>query len=443
MIRFPLLFQSLRRPVLIAGGVLLLCAAVPVKASGFKFDFNSPEAPPVPGFTRVTPQTAYDARQGYGFLANLADTTKGPPTVRVFAVDVPEGNYDVTVRFGDPAKATSTTLKAESYRLMVEKVETAPGNYETRAFTVNVRRPAIGTGGEVLLDRTEKGPPPVPDWDDHLTFEIHGENPGLASLEIRPAPDAITVFLAGDSTVTDQIHAPYAAWGQMLPRFFQSGIALSNQAESGLTLSTFKNQKRLDKVLSMMRRGDYLFIQFGHNDQRDKAPNAGPFTTYKANLKDYVEAAKAKGGLPVLVTPMARRTRDARKQGQRLEDYAEAMRQVGKEEAVPVIDLNAMSTKFYAALGPQHSTEAFVYYPAGIYPEQKKKALHDDTHHNVYGAYELARCVVEGIKASVPELAKYLAKDAGTFDPSHPDPVQSVDVPQNPVIKHGKKPAGS
>jgi lysophospholipase L1-like esterase len=321
---------------------------------------------------------------------------------------------------------------------MIEKVETAPGKYETRTFTVNVRKPAISTGGTVSLKPGEKCPPPVPDWDEHLSSEFNGKQPGAASMEIK-SKEAITVFVAGDSTVCDQAHEPYTGWAQMLPRFFSRGVAVSNQAEPGLALFSFKGQKRLEKILSMMKKGDYLFVQFGHNDQKGKSANAGPFTTYKENLKKFVEAARSKGGIPVLVTPMERRRFE--KDGAptpTLSDYAEAVRQVGAEDNVPVIDLNAMSLKFYAALGPQKSAMAFVFYPANTFSGQEKE-LKDNTHHNAYSAYELARCVIEGIKANVPELAKHLAKDAGTFDPSKPDPAEKVDIPASLV----SGPAGS
>ncbi|MHA3775162.1 rhamnogalacturonan acetylesterase [Verrucomicrobiota bacterium sgz303538] len=395
------------------------------------------------GYTQFTPQMNYDAKRGFGFLESASAAVADTSSASVFAVDVDEGNYDVTIRFGDSASATSTTVKVESRRLVVEKVETVPGKFESRTFTVNVRKPAISTGGVTSLNGREKGPPPAPDWDDYLTFEFNGKHPGVASLEIKPAKDAITVFVAGDSTVTDQAREPYTGWGQILPRFFQQGVAVSNQAESGLALFSFEHQKRLEKILSMMKKGDYLFIQFGHNDQKDKRPDAGPFTTYKANLKRFIEAARGKDGVPVLVTPMERRRFD--KDGQQtatLADYAEAVRQVGSEEQVPVIDLNAMSLKLYSALGPEKSTKAFVHYPANTFPGQDKP-LKDDTHHSTYGGYELARCVVEGIKATMPALAAHLVKDAGTFDPSTPDAPEKVNIPVSPVKGPTEKPAGN
>ena len=416
-------------------GVLLMISCATVTAAPFKFTFGESEARP--GFTQVTPETLYDAKRGFGFIEAPA-----PGKPAVFAVDVDEGNYDVTMTFGDRASTTSTTVKAESRRLMLERVDTAPGEFVTRTLTVNVRKPAISTGGSVALNAREKGPPIVPDWDDHLTFEFNGSRPGVVSLEIAPANDAITVFLAGDSTVTDQAHEPYAAWGQMLPRFFKPGISVSNHAESGLALFSFERQKRLAKVLRVMKKGDYLFIQFGHNDQKDKRPEAGPFTTYKVNLKQFIAAAREKGGIPVLLTPMERRRWNGNEPGATLSDFAEAARQVGAEEKVPVIDLHAMSLKFYAALGPENSKKAFAHYPANTFPNQKE-ALKDDTHHNAYGAYELARCVVEGIKANVPELAAHLTEDAGAYDPAKPDPPEKVQIAPSALTGASETPAGS
>lgn len=408
-----------------------------VNAAESKFVFGSTKAPS--GYQHVSPELSYDAQRGYGFIDGPPSSAEAP---RVFAVNIEEGNYDVTMRFGDPSRATSSTIKAESRRLMIEKVETAPGKFETRTFTVNVRKPAISTGGTTSLNSRETGPPTVPNWDDHLTIEFNGKQPGITAVEIKPARDAITVFLAGDSTVTDQWKEPWAGWGQMLPRFFQQGVAVSNHSESGLALYSFERQKRLAKILSMMKKGDYLFIQFGHNDQKDKTAGAGPFTSYKANLKKFIDAAQSKGGIPVLVTPMERRRWKGNDPEPTLSDFAEAVRQAGSENKVPVIDLNAMSLKLYAALGPDKSQRAFVFYPANTFPGQNKE-LKDNTHHNTYGGYELARCMVEGIKANVPELAKRLTKDAGTFDPSQPDAPEKFDLPLSPMKGAIETPAGN
>lgn len=416
------------------GSVLL--ASMCAYGAEWKFDFSSSKTPPT-GYTHVDPQTSFDAQRGFGFLGT------GTASTPIFAVSVDEGNYDVTMRFGDPSAETDTTIKAETRRLMLKSVKVAPGKSETRSFTVNVRKPAISTGGRTTLNGREQGPPMTPNWDDYLTFEFNGKRPGVVSLEIKPAKEAVTVFIAGDSTVTDQRREPYAGWGQMLPSFFQQSTAISNHAESGLALYSFQAQKRLDKVLSMMKPGDYFFIQFGHNDQKDKRPDAGPFTSYKKNLTHFVKAAREKGGIPVVVTPMERRRFDeGGEQPATLSQFAEAVRQVAAEEKVPLIDLNAMSLKLYAALGPKDSTKAFAFYPANTFPGQTK-ALKDNTHHNAFGGYELARCIVEGIKANVPELAKRLAPDVGPFDPAKPDAPDAIAIPLSPLDGPSEKPAGS
>lgn len=421
---------------LVGGAIgLVLCFATLVRAAEHQFAFGTT----VEGFVTVPTDANFDAKRGFGY--SVMPTPTNPAAV--FAVAVEEGNYEVTVRVGHASQATDTTIKAEARRLMVEHLTTKAGQYETRTFIVNVRKPAIRTGGTTTLNDREKGPPPTPSWDDFLTFEFNGPRPGVVSLTIKPTRDVVTVFLAGDSTVTDQRHEPYAGWGQMLPRFFGSRVAVSNHAESGLALFSFERQKRLDKVLSMMNKGDYLLIQFGHNDQKDTRKGAGPFTTYKDNLKHYVTATRAKGGLPVLVTPMERRRFDASgKTMTTLADYALAVRQIGMEEKVPVIDLHAMSLQFYEALGPEQSTKAFAHYAANSFPGQDK-ALKDDTHHNAYGGYELARCVVEGIRLSVPGLAVHLAKDAGTFDPKKPDVPADFRLPVSPASGPVQKPAGN
>jgi lysophospholipase L1-like esterase len=263
------------------------------------------------------------------------------------------------------------------------------------------------------------------------------------SLEIQPTRPSITVFVAGDSTVTDQTNEPYAGWGQMLPRFFDANVAIANHAESGLALFSFERQRRLEKILSVMQPGDYLFIQFGHNDQKSKSENAGPFTSYKSDLKMFVTAVRNKKGLPVLVTSMERRRFDGEgKPTATLADYAEAVRQVGKEENVPVIDLNAMSLQLYSALGEEHSKKAFAFYPAETFPGQTKE-LKDNTHHNNYGAYELARCVVEGIKSNVPALANHLIVNLDTFDPNRPDSPDTILIPPSPFIGNSVMPAGN
>ncbi len=410
----------------------------------FKFAFGS--APAAPGFLPVTPATAYTPERGYGFEPGPAVTATGGAVTSdrpfLFSVALPEGDYNVTVGLGDSASASTTTVKAEARRLMLEKVETTPGQAVTKTFTVNVRTPQIAGGGRVRLKSREAGPPLDRDWDDRLTLEFSNAHPALETLEITPAPDAVTVYLAGDSTVTDQTEEPWCAWGQTLPWFFGPGAAVANNAESGESLRSFLGAGRLDKVLSTMKAGDYLFIQFGHNDQKEHGDGVGAFTTYATDLKRFVAEARRRGGLPVLVTPMNRRRFDAGgKIVNTLGDYPEAVRRTAKEENVPLVDLNAMSKTLFEAMGPQGTLKAFVHYPAGTFPGQVKE-LKDDTHFNAYGAYQLAKCVVEGIKADHLGLAKYLTPDVPAFDPAHPDPADAWHLPAS-LAATATKPYGN
>jgi lysophospholipase L1-like esterase len=200
----------------------------------------------------------------------------------------------------------------------------------------------------------------------------------------------------------------------MLTRFFKPGVAIANHAESGETLRSSLHAHRLDKVLSLMKPGDYLFIQFGHNDMKEHGPGVGAFTTYKADLATFVDGAISKGGIPVLVTSMNRKSFDSSGHVvNTLGDYPEAVRQLAKEKHVALIDLNAMSKTLYEAIGPANIGKAFV----------------DGTHHDAYGSYEMAKCIVLGIQQNKLDLAKFIVEDWQAFDPAHPDSIDSFHIP--------------
>lgn len=388
----------------------------------------------------LTPGTLYSRERGYGFRDSVvAATTSLCESNRPFLFDLalPEGNYDVAVTLGHPTHASETTVKAESRRLMLEQVRTRANEFVTRTFTVNVRTPAIPGGDSVRLKAREIG---SATWDDRLTLEFNGAHPAVRDIRVTLARNPVTVFLAGNSTVVDQTAEPWAAWGQMIPRFFKPGaVVVANHAESGETLKAFINERRLAKMLSTMKRGDYLFIEFAHNDQKPGSNYLEPFTTYKEHLERYVAEARSRGATPVLVTSMHRRRFDS--SGviiNTLGDYPDAVRQTAAEKHVALIDLNAMSKRFYEALGPERSKKAFVHYPAGTYPDQPAK-LEDDTHFNNYGAYELARMIVEGLRATSLPLARELVSGIPAFDPSYPDAVEQFALPASPIAAASDK----
>jgi lysophospholipase L1-like esterase len=208
----------------------------------------------------------------------------------------------------------------------------------------------------------------------------------------------------------------------MLPCFFKPGISIANHAESGESLPSFLSEKRFEKIMSAIKPGDYLFIQFGHNDQKDKRSNAGPFTTYKTNLLHFVAETRKRGGIPVLVTPMERK---AGITNNTLGDFPVAVCEAANEAKVPLIDLHAMSKKLYAALGTNLD-----------------RAFQDGTHHNNYGSYELARCVIEGIKSNQLPMIGFLVDGIPAFDPARPDPLSAVNIPASPT-RDSEKPEGN
>ncbi|HWX19118.1 MAG TPA: rhamnogalacturonan acetylesterase [Candidatus Binatia bacterium] len=335
----------------------------------------------------------------------------------LFSVAVPEGNYNVTVTFGDRLAASTNTVKAESRRLMLERVITAPGQFEKRTFTVNIRTPTIPGGGAVRLKEREKG---VLHWDDKLTLEFNGSRPAVCGLDIAPATNAITVFLLGDSTVTDQPHEPWNSWGQMLTRFFKPGVAVANHAESGESLKSSLGARRVERVMTSLKPGDYVLVQFGHNDQKDRATNA--LATYRVNLKKLVTDVRARGATPVVVTSVERM---AGVEKDTLGEYPATVREVAKEEAVALVDLHAMSRVLYRALG-----------------SNLNRAFQDGTHHNAYGSYEIARCVIGGIRQTQLGLARFIVDDMPPFNPAHPDPVDEFNVPASAAFSH-LKPEGN
>jgi len=409
---------------------ILLVNAGQAQTTIKKFDFGIGKV--AGGYTAVTEKDVYTTEKGYGFEpgqnVNCLDRNDKNPLRSdfcasdrpfYFSAKVTEGNYKVTVTFGDKSEATETVVKAELRRLMLEKIATEKGKYRTETFIVNVRNPNF-PGGEVKLKDREKTMEWWA-WDDKLTLEFNGARPTVAALEIEKIEQLPTIFLMGDSTVCDQPREPYASWGQMLTRFFKPDAAVANHAESGESLRSSASAKRLDKVLSLLKKGDFVLIQFAHNDEKEKGEGTGAFTTFKASLRQYISAIRAKGGIPILITPMHRRTFDeSGKITNSHGDYPEAIRRAAKEENAPLIDLTALSKDFYEALGKEKSAVAF------------KEG--DGTHHNNYGAYELAKMIAGSIREQKLALSKYLIKNLPEFDAKRPDSFEAFAVPASPLI---------
>ena len=433
--------KNLRSTQIIFLFVALSFSAMAQQKTSYKFSFGPVKVPA--GYTQIKPEMAYSKEAGYGFDFGSKPTTVdrgGKDALKAgfctsdkpfyFSVALPEGNYAVKITMGDLKEVTITTVRAESRRLMLEKVQTAPGKFETKTIMVNIRIPEIaGTSNKVKLKSRELT---KLNWDDKMTLEFANTRPCINAIEITKVEDAITIYLAGNSTVVDQDDEPWCSWGQMIPQYFKQNVVVSNQAESGLTLGSFLGDRRLEKVLNTMKAGDYLFIEFAHNDQKEKGPNDGAYKSYTERFRTFISEWRKKGGIPVIVTSTNRRSfGEDGKLTNSLGDYPDAARKVAVEQNVTLIDLNAMTKTFYEALGPDNSKKAFVIYPENTFPGQTR-ALNDNTHFNGYGAYELAKCVVEGIRTSKLGLSNYLIDGLKTFDPAHPDSFETFSIPLSP-----------
>ena len=425
--------------VILAVASLLLFRAAQAQSS-FRFDFGTGAVEP--GYRQVTALNTYSDSSGFGFdygsqaialdrggadpLHGDLCTSEGP---LFFSVRVPEGTYRVSVTLGDPWRATTTTIKAESRRLMERQVTTAKGSYRTVSFLVSVWDSVISPGRSVRLKPREFD---KLDWDHKLTLEFTNTRPSIEAMTIEPVSRAVTVFLAGNSTVTDQQLEPWASWGQMIPAMFSDKVAVADHAASGSTLRASLSRGRLDKILQLIRPGDYLFIEFAHNDQK---PGSGEeaFTTYNQYLKRYIDSARAHRAIPVLVTSTCRRAFDQHgKLTPTLGQFPDAMRYEAKKDGVALLDLNRMTRTLYETLGQDKSRELFVQFPRGTFPGQQT-TLADNTHFSDFGAYELARCMAHAISTSKLPLSQYLKPGAGNFDPAHPDDIRGWDLPFTPM----------
>ena len=383
-------------------------------------------------FDLTQPQPTYSDQTGYGYDVLPAPTKKPLAQPFYFSVKVPDGNYRVKVIIGGK-KNGHTTVRAEGRRLMMDNIVTPKAkDTQTVEFVVNKRSTFIEEGKRVKIKDREKG---YLAWDDRLTLEFNGDNPAVKSIHIEPV-DVPTIYLCGNSTVVDQNYEPWASWGQMITRWFGPEVAISNHAESGLTARTFLGSFRLDKILSTLRKGDYVFVEFGHNDEKEKRPGDGAWYHYVYNLKIFVDQVRSKGAEIVFCTPTQRRAFDSDNKTIKNThgDFPAAMKMVAEREHVPLIDLNQKTKTFFETLGFEDSKRALVHYPKEMYGRE----LADNTHFNPYGAYEVAKCVVMGMKELGLPIVQYLRPEWQDFNPAQPDDWKTFKWAPSPMTENTK-----
>jgi len=425
--------------------MLLSSLVLSATAQSFDFSFAPLKGAKHSTAIQVSPADRYGEAKEYGFDFIASPERLDAQTPFYFSVRVPDGNYRVTVTLGSRKRAAVTTVRAESRRLFVENVATKKGEQKVVSFVVHKHSPQIDEKRSMRLKKRELT---KLNFDDRLTLEINGDAPACAAVSIERDDSVPTLFLCGNSTVVDQDSEPWASWGQMITRWFGPEVAIANFAESGETASTFIAANRLAKALSMMKAGDYLIAEFGHNDQKQRGPGMGAYYNFATALKTFIDETRARGATPIFVTPTQRRSfKDGRIQETHA-DYPEAMEWVARRENVPLIDLHSMTRDFYEALGEEQSKRAFVHYPAGSFPGQTAD-FKDNTHFNPYGAYELAKCVIEGMRQLNLPILSALRPDylelypaSAPFDPSHPDALSDFHWNDSPFFE-AEKPDGN
>ena len=172
-----------------------------------------------------------------------------------------------------------------------------------------------------------------------------------------------------------------------------------------------------------MKKGDYVVCEFGHNDQKEKRPGDGAYYHFAYHLKLFIDKVRAAGGQLIFVTPTQRRFFDEATHSKIQEthlDYPDAMRMVARREGIPLIELHDMTRDFFETLGFEGSKKALVHYPANTFPGQEKE-LADNTHFNPYGAYEVAKMVVMGMKQLQLPIMDDLRCDWQDYNPTQPD----------------------
>lgn len=401
--------------------LLALLTLMPLSMTAQTFDFDL-----------TKPQPIYNTEDGYGYDLLPAPDKKKPAEPFYFSVKVPDGNYLVRVVLGGK-KNSNTTVRAEGRRLMMDNVQTKSAKDEQVVeFVVNKRSTLIEGDKHVKIKEREKD---YLTWDEKLTLEFNGPLPAVKSIHVEKT-DVPTIYLCGNSTVVDQNNEPWASWGQMITRWFGPEVAISNHAESGLTARTFIGSFRLDKILTTLKKGDYVFVEFGHNDEKEKRPGDGAWYHYQYQLKIFVDEVRKHGAEIVFCTPTQRRMfSDDRKSIVNTHgDFPAAMCEVAEREHVPVIDLNAMTKTFFETLGFEDSKRALVHYPKEAYG----KELADNTHFNPYGAYEVAKCVVMGMKQHHLPLVNYLRPEWQDFNPAQPDDWQTFQWAPSRMVENAK-----
>lgn len=233
-----------------------------------------------------------------------------------------------------------------------------------------------------------------------------------AALQLSAGEQPLRIFLIGDSTCATKDlknENPERGWGHLFQPLFDEGVVVENHATNGRSTKSFRSEGRWQKVYDKLEPGDYVFIQFGHNDQKIK--DTARYTAlegYAENLRRYVRETREKGAVPVLLTPVVRRHFVEGVLTDTHGGYPDAVRRVAREEETVLLDLEPLTREWVASLGDEASRGYFMWVAPGTSP-LCPEGREDDTHFNVRGAHVVARLVAGELPGRIPELAEHLA----------------------------------
>lgn len=235
----------------------------------------------------------------------------------------------------------------------------------------------------------------------------------LLTFSFMPADRQITLFMIGDSTMANKPYAgsnPEKGWGQVLGLYFNDGLLVDNYALNGRSTKSFRDEGHWQKVFDQLQPGDYVIIEFGHNDQKEKSPDryAAPDTDYRNNLIRYIEESYSKGAKPILATPISRRSFDEK--GVLIDThgrYSEVVREVAAEYQVPLLEMHGRTVALLEQFGVEKSKELFLHYRPGDY-SRFAEGKEDNTHLSPTGAFKVCDIAIEELSREVPELRVFL-----------------------------------
>ncbi|RNI21971.1 rhamnogalacturonan acetylesterase [Rufibacter latericius] len=237
----------------------------------------------------------------------------------------------------------------------------------------------------------------------------------LASFSINKPQNKVKVYLIGDSTVAhyEPQRYPMQGWGMPFSYFFDSTVTVQNKARGGRSTRTFLSEGLWKPITDSLKEGDYVFMQFGHNDEAKEPQYAARYTPvpdYRKNLIKFISETRAKKAIPVLITPVTRMVFDASGKAQETHtEYSQAVRELARELKVPMIDLDRKSLELVQRMGPEHAKDLFNQLEPGEHPNYPE-GIKDNTHFSEFGARKMAQLVLAEIRALKLPLADRIVK---------------------------------